>query len=594
MAAELVREYGLAWAQIKSELDRITGEIKAARDRGETVNRGWLLKQGRLAQLERQAEAQVRVFADFAERRITQEQLDAVMLGQIDAENLVVASMGPSPSPLAGFVPHLPVGAASQIIGYSSAGQPLGLLLAELGPAAGKAARSALIRGVVLGKNPRDTTRLLRSALGGNMARALTIARTETLRAYREAQRLTYQANRGVVTGWTWHSALDRRTCPVCWAMHGSFHPLDEQLGSHPNCFPAGTLVSARNVERGYRRWYDGELVEVVTASGNSIRATPNHPVLTRRGWTAAGLLDEGDHLICDGLAEYLDRPGPDVEDGPVQIEQLFDALANLGHGERVDGRGVQFHGDGRAGDVDVVTLDRRLGRAIQTAIAEPAEQFALAIADEAGHGLAGPGPFSADVVAVLHAAAGVECERCETMALFGSARLGEQEVGLTAAARLDAVFQEPQPDGATSDAEVLCDRVLGLSGEVSADKIVRVERESFHGYVFNLQTAAGFYLANAIVSRNCRCAMIPATKSWGQLGFPTPIRETRFAPELGPDVFARLDKTTQLAVLGPGKLAAYQTDDLTLDDLVKVTRSPRFGTGRAERSLRDVLRRAA
>ena len=45
MAAELVREYGRAWEQIKSELDQITGEIKAARDRGETVNRGWLLKQ---------------------------------------------------------------------------------------------------------------------------------------------------------------------------------------------------------------------------------------------------------------------------------------------------------------------------------------------------------------------------------------------------------------------------------------------------------------------------------------------------------------------------------------------------------------------
>lgn len=325
LAAELIREYGLAWEQIKSELDRITGEIKAARDRGETVNRGWLLKQGRLAQLERQAEAQVRVFADFAERRITQEQLDAVMLGQIDAERLVVASLGPSPSPLAGFTPHLPVGAANQVIGYSSAGQPLGLLLAELAPAAGKAVRSALIRGVVLGKNPRDTARLLRGALGGNMARALTIARTETLRAYREAQRLTYVANRGVVTGWTWHSALDRRTCPVCWAMHGSFHPLDEPLGSHPNC----------------------------------------------------------------------------------------------------------------------------------------------------------------------------------------------------------------------------------------------------------------------------RCAMIPATKPWSELGFPTPIRDTRYVPKLGPFVFAELDEAAQLAILGPGKFAAYTAGDIILADLVKVTRSPRFGTGRAERSLRDVLRRA-
>jgi hypothetical protein len=39
-----------------------------------------------------------------------------------------------------------------------------------------------------------------------------------------------------VVRGWIWYSALDLRTCPGCWAKHGTFHESSETLESHPNC----------------------------------------------------------------------------------------------------------------------------------------------------------------------------------------------------------------------------------------------------------------------------------------------------------------------------------------------------------------------
>jgi SPP1 gp7 family putative phage head morphogenesis protein len=88
---------------------------------------------------------------------------------------------------------------------------------------------------VILGQNPRVIAAQIRTALGGNLARALTIARTEMLGVYREAARRTYSAN-PIVTGWVWWSALDRRTCPVCWAQHGTFHEPSEPFGGHPSC----------------------------------------------------------------------------------------------------------------------------------------------------------------------------------------------------------------------------------------------------------------------------------------------------------------------------------------------------------------------
>ncbi|NPV85996.1 MAG: hypothetical protein HPY45_08320 [Anaerolineae bacterium] len=79
------------------------------------------------------------------------------------------------------------------------------------------------------------TIRSARKALGTTLSRALRIARTETLRAHREATRASYQANSDLVDGWIWHSALGERTCAACWAMHGTFHTLDERLDDHPN-----------------------------------------------------------------------------------------------------------------------------------------------------------------------------------------------------------------------------------------------------------------------------------------------------------------------------------------------------------------------
>ena len=112
-----------------------------------------------------------------------------------------------------------------------AAGQVQSLSL-PLAPRAVAAMKSEIIRGIAVGDNPRvAAARMLARVEGhfnGGLTRALVIARSELLDAHRAAALAQRQANRGVLTGWTWLASLDVRACPSCLAQHGSFHPVDE------------------------------------------------------------------------------------------------------------------------------------------------------------------------------------------------------------------------------------------------------------------------------------------------------------------------------------------------------------------------------
>jgi hypothetical protein len=83
------------------------------------------------------------------------------------------------------------------------------------------------------GWNPRKTARYMADGLAQGLDKALVIARTEQLRAFREATFQNYNRNSDIVKGWTWSASLDDRCCLCCWSMHGSVHPLSERLSDH-------------------------------------------------------------------------------------------------------------------------------------------------------------------------------------------------------------------------------------------------------------------------------------------------------------------------------------------------------------------------
>ncbi|MBB4702233.1 phage minor head protein [Sphaerisporangium siamense] len=95
-----------------------------------------------------------------------------------------------------------------------------------------EAMRRELVRGVVLGSNPREAARRMvdrcEGEFNGGLARATNIARTEILDAHRAGAQAAQDANAATLAGWVWTAKLDARSCASCWAQHGQLHPLDE------------------------------------------------------------------------------------------------------------------------------------------------------------------------------------------------------------------------------------------------------------------------------------------------------------------------------------------------------------------------------
>ena len=232
----LMAAYQPAYTRMQARVAALTAQIATAQAAGETVRPSWLVERERLSTLQHQIVAEWARFADAAEQVITETQRAAVAAAHSEARQLTQAALRDAGVTTGADVVRLPLAAMQDLIGVLGDGSPLRGLLNRLGQQAAQDVGDALTHAVTVGRNPRRTARDIRDALGGDLNRALTIARTEQMRAYRSASLRNYQANSDILRGWQWRATSSRRTCPVCLAMDGTEHGLDDPFASHQCC----------------------------------------------------------------------------------------------------------------------------------------------------------------------------------------------------------------------------------------------------------------------------------------------------------------------------------------------------------------------
>lgn len=162
------------------------------------------------------------------------------------------------------------------------------------------------------------------AAFNAGLARSLTISRTETLDAYRTASAIGQAANAEVLRGWVWISRLDRRTCPSCFAMHGSEHPLDED---GPDDHQNGRCVRAPLTKTWKELGIDIGMEEppsMITDGLTAFRAMSRENQRQVLGSTRLDLLDRGEIDWAD-LATERKNPGWRRSFVPTPVNQLIE-----------------------------------------------------------------------------------------------------------------------------------------------------------------------------------------------------------------------------------------------------------------------------
>ena len=281
----------------------------------------------------------------------------------------------------------------------------------------------------------------------------------------------------------------------------------------HPNCLPWDTDVTpGSRVTGASARVYDGEMVRIETLSKQKLSGTPNHPVLTRRGWVGLGDLVPGDEVVSRRFSDRRLIRRDDDEYMPAKIGEL--AQATLRALEMVTSEvplsPVHFHGDGGGSDVAVVASERFLRDDFEATLCAKHKKALFGGAARSPQSLSRRGNLRAVLFGLPLAAHRIVRGFGPLLALFGRGLRHAQRLSVAAPTALDSPLFEPGVYDSSGDAEAIRDAENTLAGQIFFDKVVDVERYAFHGEVYNLETERGWYIANNIVTHNCRCEVEP------------------------------------------------------------------------------------
>ncbi len=326
-----------------------------------------------------------------------------------------------------------------------------------------------------------------------------------------------------------------------------TFHNQTPQLKqwSHVNnCFPEDTKVSwDKGLQKIFRRWYEGPMVKVTTASGYELSGTPNHPILTNLGWKALGLLVEGDSIICSGFRKGMSFSNPNIENMNTSIGEIFNLLSLKGaRSQRESGTPIDFHGDGSHSDVDVIAANGLLWSDALTLLGKPIDQNSLISSNKVFSLLSCKSSLSKFLTTRSNSFSRTMRGACQGKTLLGrEARLVKAKA-FAGGSDLDSSFPESSADREFGDTILTSDSGVAQPHQIVIDEIVGIHRESFAGHVFNLETDLGLYGANDIIAHNCKGAFT----AHGSLWVPSAVGLLRIKIGLsvvqGPEIVNRPD----------------------------------------------------
>jgi len=323
-------------------------------------------------------------------------------------------------------------------------------------------------------------------------------------------------------------------------------------------CFTGDTPVGFGSIKKSIKSVYSGKLITIKTTAGHKLTGTPNHPVMTDRGFIPLGEVDKFTNLICCPVNVNFAN-ALDVNHIHSTFKQVHDAAKIEGMTVGMGSVGVNLYGRVPNGQVEVVDASRNLLSHIKSTHLEGFKKFGFKMPNLAAglffhasaffknfnpfaswqflrggvssSNLRGPlisiherplysfrfalrpatypsihkrveNNFSANAKtfgdAVLTFPAGVRCDY-----LIG-------KLHMKARPDLDIVSLQGLVNKSLGDSEFFRHFPAGMSRNVHIDNAVSIDVFECHDEpVYTVETDQGIYSAGGIVASNCRCQVV-------------------------------------------------------------------------------------
>lgn len=400
--------------------------------------------------------------------------------------------------------------------------------------------RRAITQGLILGESYPKMARRITDEFNKSYNDAIRIARTEGARAAGEGQADSYDRAEelGIDLDRLWVATLDGRTRDAHGTLDGMsadkegyFHYKglkSRHIGGwgeaamDVNCFPGDTYVITDSpVDKVYRRQYSGYLYEVTTASGDKITGTPNHPILTDKGWVPFNVLNEGDNLVCAVFnTKFFSSGRPDIQDCPTvlaKISNFFDVSASF---NRILGATQDFHGDGEASNIDIIDIAGLLTGTIHTPRCQCFKKIYFKLANFASCFLHSLGSFDSICLLSFATTNRIVCFAGKMTSFFRSRIFHAYIHGFAHVSRfISTVAFKIFVNTGAADTNGFGKLLNRFSRFVALDKVIDIQFYPSHGMVYNLQTKNNKYYVNNLAPKgnivkhfivhNCRCRII-------------------------------------------------------------------------------------
>ena len=318
----------------------------------------------------------------------------------------------------------------------------------------------------------------------------------------------------------------DGKVCSICRGVAREvFNISDRQPGVnfpplHPWCVIPDTKIIAPNIEAITKSWYSGDVIKITTANGCRLAVSPNHIVLTARGWVRAKNLVKGDKVVhyC-GWRESLSESNPTHNNSIPTIEELFTSFVESGAVSPVSvpATSEDFKGDVVANSkIDIINIDSELRDKLNASFDKFIGDISFvgaSIADKvklpahsrlelllAGAGLAADGIMSGLSVAEV---------------LRSGSFTHHELISFRIPADYNARLFKSTSDGWARNVKDISEFIDAFPSIVEFDDLINVERDSFFGHVYDASSLSTLYIANGIITSNCRCSFTIEVDDW-------------------------------------------------------------------------------